>query len=145
MIKVTSIRHIKDEPCDEIWLIVRSLKHQVKDARQVKVLSTSSELFSKYLQLKNAGEWSEKTFKDVYVPMFLAQMREKGARDALNYLHRQDKAGKTVCLACFCPDERLCHRSIVAGLLRGCGCNVRTDTGESFAEYFAQFQNEQAT
>lgn len=145
MIKVTSIRHIKDEPCDEIWLIVRSLKHQVKDARQVKVLSPSSELFSKYLQLKNAGEWSEKTFKDVYVPMFLAQMREKGARDALNYLYRQDKAGKTVCLACFCPDERLCHRSIVAGLLQGCGCNVRTDTGESFAEYFAQFQNEQAT
>lgn len=144
MIKVTSIRHIKDELCDEIWLIVRSLKHQVKDARQVKVLSPSSELFSKYLQLKNAGEWSEKTFKDVYVPMFLAQMRERGARDALNYLYRQDKAGKTVCLACFCPDERLCHRSIVAGLLQGCGCNVRTDTGESFAEYFAQFQNEQA-
>lgn len=142
MIKVTSIQHIKDEPCDEVWMIVRSLKHRVRNAKQVKALSPSSELFSKYLRLKKAGEWSSETFDEAYVPVFLAQMKEKEARDALNYLYSQDKAGKTICLACFCPDEHLCHRSIVAGLLQGCRCNVKTDSGESFEEYYSLFKNQ---
>lgn len=142
MIRVTSIRHINDEPSDEVWIIVRSLKHQVKNAKQIKVLSPSSELFGKYLHLKKDGEWSPKSFKEIYAPDFLAQMRAQDAREALNYLYKQDKAGKTICLACFCPDEHLCHRSIVAGLLQGCGCNVKNDSGESFEEYYFLFKNQ---
>jgi uncharacterized protein YeaO (DUF488 family) len=141
LIRVTSIRHIKDSPADEVWLIVRSLKKPIAGTKQVKALSPSNELFRKYLQLKAAGNWSEQTFADVYVPTFLAEMQNKEARAALNYLYLQDKRGKNICLACFCPDERLCHRSIVAGLLQGCGCDVQTDSGDSYTKYFALFKS----
>lgn len=141
MIRVTSIRHIKDSPADEVWLIVRSLKKPIAGTKQVKALSPSNELFRKYLQLKEAGNWSEQTFAEVYAPTFLAEMQSKEARAALNYLYLQDKRGKTSALLVFARMNVLCHRSIVAGLLQGCGCNVQTDSGESYTKYFALFKS----
>lgn len=35
-----------------------------------------------------------------------------------------DRNGKCICLACFCPDETLCHRSIVASILQYAGIAI---------------------
>ena len=51
-------------------------------------------------------------------------MRSSAVRDKLTELIRIDRQGKRICLACFCPDETLCHRSIVAGILQYAGIPV---------------------
>lgn len=43
-------------------------------------------------------------------------------------------------LACFCGDETLCHRSIVAGLLQGAGADVRLASGADYSRYFEAFR-----
>ncbi|WP_155957648.1 hypothetical protein [Eubacterium sp. 14-2] len=36
-----------------------------------------------------------------------------------------DKQGKRICLVCFCLDETLCHRSIIAGILQCTGIQIQ--------------------
>jgi len=142
MIRTITIRNIKERVFDETWIIVRSLKQNIKGATQIAQLSPSSDLFFKYLDLKKQKQWNQTSFDNIYVPSYLQQIRhDQQAIDLLNYLYRQDKAGKNICLACFCTDEDLCHRSIVAGLLQGVGAHVKTDTGKDYTEYYEIFKN----
>ena len=129
-----------------IWAIVRSLKHQKPGMIQVKDLSPSKELFHKYLSLKAVGRWNEATFKEIYVPRFLYEIRSnKKAIDLLNEIYKIDKAGGDIALVCFCHEEDKCHRSIIAGLLQAVGCNVKTLTGNDYAAYHEMFKNTDIT
>lgn len=143
MIRITSIRGIKDDTYDEIWAIVRSMKSQSNTIKQVIALAPSENLFHKYLTLKKEHVWNKQMFDNVYVPQFMSEMFNKISSDALNYLYAQDKMGKKICLVCFCPDEKLCHRSIIAGLLQGTGCNVITDTKTDYSDYYRLWANMQ--
>lgn len=137
MIKVTSLRGIRRGQYDEIWAIVRSLKNtSVPEMKQVPVLSPSSNLFHAYLKLRDSGQWNKETFKRFYVPTFLKEMHGAEAKQKLQELVQLDKEWQSICLACFCPDESLCHRSIVAALLQGLGCQVRTDSGIINQNYY---------
>ena len=116
---------------DETWAIVRSLKKKKKseirlyDIRQVIDLSPSRELFNLYRKWVAEGYWNEDTFNTCYVPTFLRQLKhDKRAKDKLNELYLKDKQGKKILLLCYCKDEHICHRSIIAGVLMGVGCNV---------------------
>lgn len=129
MITITNIRNINYTEYDEVWAIVRSLRNPGK-MKHVPELSPSWNLFKKYLSLRDSGKWSAAAFQDVYVPTFLQEIRNAAARRKLTELIELDRQGKRICLACFCPDETLCHRTIVAGILQYAGiqvCGVRGD------------------
>lgn len=143
MIVITNIRNINNDNYDEIWAIVRSLKHNNGAIKQVTSLSPSTELFYKYLSLKNNGNWDKNAFDTIYVPQFIREIRKQpDAIEKLGYLYQQDKMNKKICLVCFCTDETLCHRSIIAGLLQGVGANVITETQNDYSKYFEMFKKE---
>lgn len=124
MITITDIRSVNRSAYDEVWAIVRSLKYPGK-MKQVAELSPSWDLFKKYMQLRDAGRWNTATFQNIYVPTFLKEMQAEAARKKLAELVKLDQQGKRICLVCFCGDETLCHRSIVAGILQHAGISVQ--------------------
>lgn len=124
MIYTNCIKKAKKSDYDEIWAIVRSMKTSNANIKQVQILSPSYALFKTYLDLKNAGNWNQETFNNIYKPQFLKEMQNPQAQQMLDELCRIDKAGYKICLVCFCDDYSLCHRSLVAELLIAKGCNV---------------------
>lgn len=147
---------------DELWFIMRSMdwfvyekigsrfkqydKTKIKQANyrllmqpNVKVideLSPSRELFQFYMSCKNKGTWNGNTFIHKYVPRFIHEIySEQDSKDRLNELWSLDKQGKTILLVCSCQEENMCHRSIIAGLLHGVGCNVISAFGNSISQY----------
>lgn len=143
MIIIDRINGIKQGECDEVWAIVRSFKNSSPWIKQVADLSPSSALFRQYNNIwKPNGEWNRDTFQQKYTPTFLRQIaQDPKAIALLNELWRKDKEGKTIGLVCFCTDETMCHRSIIAGILQGVGCNVRTRTNTDYSHFYTQFQN----
>lgn len=107
---------------DELWFIVRSagkcmdLIRNSKKCKWIPDLSPQSELFHKYLDLKQRN-WNEQTFQSVFVPTFINNLKcnPKG----LEYLKLLEQEGfnKHIELICFCDHEELCHRSIIGGIL----------------------------
>lgn len=138
MITITNIRDVIPNHFDETWAIVRSLRGSHPKIIQVVDLSPSWDLFSKYRTLVNEGRWGRETFHEIYVPQFLHEMHSTKAKSLLNQLYLLDKSGKNICLFCYCSEECLCHRSIIAGLLQGCGCNVNGVLGD-YSEYFDMY------
>lgn len=122
------IRNIKDlsKDNDNQWLIVRSANNISEWMTYVPALSPSKELFFKYLDLKKKGQWGRETFEEIYVPIFLKDIKSNmdNSKNVLNQVYKMDKSGMDITIACFCQFESLCHRSIIAGLLMGVGCNV---------------------
>lgn len=133
MITITNIRNINYAAHDEVWAIVRSIKNPGR-MKQIPELSPSWILFKKYLSLRDSGEWNAAAFQDVYVPTFLQEIRNAAARRKLTELIELDRQGKSICLACFCPDETLCHRSIIAGILQYTGIAIH-GVKEDYSQY----------
>lgn len=138
MININSIEEVRVEDFDEAWAIVRKLKSNPDNFRQVEDLSPSLELLNRYLELKENGEWNEETFNKVYVPAFLKELRDNPkAWELLNDLYRRDLNGEKICLACFCIDEQICHRSIIAGILQGMGADVIAKS--DYSQYYDMY------
>ena len=138
MIFIGNIRQISNI-YDENWLIVRSAKSVPKFSKQVIELSPSKELFYKYLNASKAGLYNDQWFMDNYVPKFLKEIKEnKKALALLDELYNKSKT-LNIMLSCFCPDETLCHRSIIAGLLLGAGANI--DCNPDYIKYWHMFQS----
>ena len=131
MITVTDIWTAKNGSYDEVWAVVRSIKNAPEGFRQVREPSPSWELFQEYRGLQARGEWGKEAFDDRYVPRFLEEMKGPAARKILDVLISKGSQGKHVCICCFCKDERLCHRSILAGILQGKTevCGMSADYG----------------
>lgn len=100
MIIVTNIRNVDYTAYDEVWAIVRSLKHPEK-MKHVPELSPSLKLFKQYLQLRNTGRWNSKAFQDLYVPTFLQEMQTAAARKKLNELVWLDRHERRIALILF--------------------------------------------
>lgn len=129
MIKIGRISDIGTD-FDENLLIVRSAKNIPKHAVWEPLLSPSKQLFHSYLEAKKAGWFDENWFQQNYVPQFLHEMASShAARDLLNRLY-VDSRSRNILLACYCTDEKLCHRSILAGMLLGAGASI-----ECIADY----------
>ena len=142
MIYIKSIRNVKYDEHDEIWAIVRSMKNPNSHITQVAALSPTLNLFFKYRELAAKNAWNKDAFKNIYVPQFLQDLKanQQETYAMLNKLWDLDRQGKNICLVCFCPNETMCHRSIIAGLLQGVGCNVITETGDDYTHYYKMFQ-----
>ena len=87
-------------------------------------------LFKKYLQLRDTGKWNADAFRSIYVPTFLKEMSGIEPKRKLSELIELDRQGKRICLICFCHDETLCHRSIIAGILQYAGIHVQGVKGD---------------
>lgn len=141
MITITSFAKLKNpEQYDHVYAIVRSLKNKSRHIEQVDALSPSLFLLNKYLDLKKNGLWNQQAFQEQYVPAFLIQMHCPEAVKWLNRLYQMDKNGQNIALICFCPNPALCHRSIIAGLLAGVGCQIQTDGFLPDTSYLTRYQ-----
>lgn len=139
MISIKRISEVRRGEYDDVFAIVRSMKSQSDFIKQEALLAPSANLFYKYLDLKKAGEWNQNSFNNIYVPIFLRELKgNKHAIDKLNEIYRLGR-DKNIALCCFCTDQDLCHRSIVAGLLQGAGSRVNIQG--DYTKYFEMFQN----
>ena len=136
MIRITSIRNAPTQ--NEVWAIVRSLKSSRANWTQVTELSLSWDLFKNYLNTKNAGQFSEQWFDEIYVPIFLKEMQSPLAVRRLTELVNKTN---DITLFCYCPDEKFCHRSIIAGILQGLGAEVMTDSNKNYSFYYKQYKS----
>lgn len=85
-------------------------------------LAPSPELMSLVQAAKKGGYWNQEYFNREYRDRFLKEIAEsQNAKNVLNKIYLQAMNGRNIALACFCGNEEMCHRSIVAGLLQGYG------------------------
>ncbi|MBD5584299.1 MAG: DUF488 domain-containing protein [Clostridia bacterium] len=140
MIFIGRINEVKPGEYDETYAIVRSMKNPSPWMAQLVALSPSKALFFDYLSLKKAGTWNADTFKERYVPMFMQEIAQPAPRKVLEQLVEYDRMGRKMALVCFCPDETLCHRSIVAGILQGMGADVRLRSGADYSAYYERYK-----
>lgn len=136
MITIQCISQVNYSEYDEVWAIVRSLKYGNSHVRHVPELSPSWSLFQQHLQLRKDGQWNEETFQKIYVPQFLKEMQGSLQQRLLNELFA---TRRRICLVCFCPEEALCHRSIIGGMLQGAGADVR-GLSRDYSDYFEQYK-----
>lgn len=139
MITTLNIREAQKGEYDDVWAIVRFYKGKSSWIKQVSDLAPSKSLCLKYNRLKDEGKWNKSAFENIYLPEFLNEMCCEQARKRLNELYKADRAGKNIALLCFCQDESLCHRSIIAGILQGVGCNVHTKLDKDYSKYYQDY------
>ena len=121
---------------DKVFLIVRSAKSH-KYIEQVQELSPQPSLFSLYRRLEKSGKWDKDAFDNIYVPRFIYDLKHSpNAMEKIKELFYADKAGMNICLCCYCSNEVICHRSIIAGILQGLGCNVAITSGNDYSYYY---------
>lgn len=137
MVTVRQLSKINYNEYDEIWAIVRSLKYDNPNIRQVPELSPAWGLFNQHLRMKEDGIWNKDTFESIYVPQFLKYMRGREQQALMNELFNTKKH---ICLVCFCPEEELCHRSIVGGMLQGAGLEVG-GLSRDYSHYFSWWKD----
>lgn len=137
MVTILRIQDVDYEKYSEVWAIVRSLKYANPKIKHVPELSPSWGLFNTYLRMKENGQWNEETFRKVYVPQFLKEMKGKEQQRLMNELF---STTKSIALVCFCPEEELCHRSIIGGMLQGAGLDVK-GLHNDYSYYFDWYKN----
>ena len=121
-----------------VILIARSpgsLKRLIDDGRLewMPELSPSPALLAKVNTWKKQGIWNEETFRREYVPLFAKESSEISFRKALNKLYKRSENGEKIALTCFCPEEIMCHKSFVLGLLQAVGCET---AGRDYSPYW---------
>lgn len=142
MITVANIRDIEPNQYDEVWAIVRSPKNAPKWMRHVPELSPSWSLFELYRKRRAGFQWTKTVFEDEYVPRFLDEMQMQAAREKLNELYLRSHKGEHIAIACFCTDVEKCHRSIIASLLKGVGCEVEMLGGAVNEAFSKRYQSD---
>ena len=121
MLHTGTFKDIDPNKYDEIWLIVRSLRRMPDNPKgnikHVPTLSPSLNLFYEYNNLRNRGCWNANAFETGYKPKFLQEMKGYSQQNMLKELAQKSKT-KDILIVCFCENENMCHRSLVAKLVR---------------------------
>lgn len=134
MIKVGNVSELNEYLYDENWLIVRKPDEIPAFAKHEPLLSPSPELFRKYREAFHAGLFGQEFFAQVYVPQFLKELAENAEAMAVLKSLVKESTSKDILLACYCENESLCHRSIIAGVLLGMGAEI--DTNLKYQRYY---------
>ena len=107
----------KSDHYDQVWLIVQS-PDRARDLldnpkfKWVPDLSPTKSLFLDHLKWRKSGNWNLSVFQNYYKPRFLSGLRNKVSMDKVSELKELIKT-QDICIACYCDNESLCHRSIV--------------------------------
>lgn len=135
---IDNIRNISNNSDYENIIIVRSLKHAINGASHQPILSPSVSLLCDYQKWAKQGNWNAEKFASDYVPRFIHEIKHNpNAIALLDELYKRSKSDD-IALYCFCQDETLCHRSIVAGMLLGAGANI--SCSEDYRKYWQIFK-----
>jgi uncharacterized protein (DUF488 family) len=138
MIKLRNLKKVNSQEFDEIWVICRSVKlcnnfiQNNDNVYHVPELSPENSLFYWYLNQKKAGNWNPESFQAGYVPAFIKSLNNPQAQARLQELLFKSR-NKDIALVCFCPDETMCHRSIVGGILLNMGADIECNS--DYAKY----------
>lgn len=133
MIKIGRIYDI-DKYSGNVWLIVRSPDVIPEGVTHVPQLAPSKELFQKYREAYHSGTFGKNFFDTIYVPQFIKELSEnKAALDIFGELKRKSFADD-YCLCCYCENEAMCHRSIIAGILLGMGAKI--EAKKEYIKYY---------
>ena len=126
MIRVGNAAEADKNRYDANWLIVRKPDEMPDFVKHEPLLSPSPGLFRLYREAFHAGRFDRSFFENVYVPRFLSELiGNKEALALLDQLARRS-GEEDILLACYCEDETMCHRSIIAGILLGMGADIET-------------------
>lgn len=134
------------EKYETVWFITRDateVMEFVSAHPQVHVqpgLSPQPELFSRYREFAGLGQWDQRTFDEFYVPRFLKDLSDHPEGIALLQELKERSAREEIALACFCETERMCHRSIVGGILWNMGASI--DCDPAYRKYKLPWQHE---
>lgn len=138
MIYIDQIPNIYISDYDEVWWIVRSPDSPPKEEKLVRSLVPSKELFLRYRKAFHAGQFGPEFFQKEYIPQFISELsKNEDAKVDLDYLCREGSR-RNIVLGCYCENEALCHRSIIAGILLGLG--VEIDTSTEYRKYYEMFR-----
>lgn len=126
MIYIGTVSEMNPSAYAENWMIVRAPDEIPAWARHEPDLSPSPALFADYRKAFVSGAFGRDYFDRVYIPRFLRELAEnEKAQALLEELARRSRQ-EDLFLCCYCQDETLCHRSIIAGVLLGMGAAIRT-------------------
>jgi hypothetical protein len=81
-----------------------------------------SEEAHKYIN--NNHVWDEFVFKKVYLPNFISHLSTISAKKELAEITSKLEQGQDVYYACYCQDIKICHRRIIAGIIKKQGFQV---------------------
>lgn len=124
MIYIDNI-HNQFSPDTIVWAIIRSNKNIPCGIQWIPDLAPSWDLFNRYIAWRSKKQWNTKCFIEEYVPQYLKELKYSDkAIQAIERLKMLTSMGRSVALVCFCQDQNLCHRSILAGVLQGMGFAV---------------------
>ena len=140
-VRICRISELVQDEKTSSYAIVRSMKNKSKWIEQLSALSPSKDLFFKYRNLANNGLWNKTSFNDIYVPQFITEMHSPEAKASLSDILQRSAKGESIALACFCTDETMCHRSIIAGILQGAGVDVETTSNADYSHFFNIWKN----
>lgn len=139
MIKTGNIHQI-NHSCNENWLIVRSPGEMPENVKHIPALAPSPDLFKKYRAAFHSGCFNKAFFDEIYVPQFLRELSKNAKALALLRELKEHSLKRDYFLCCFCEDEALCHRSIIAGILLGMGSEI--ETSAEYIQYYKMFVTE---
>lgn len=111
MIILTSFKDSGLVKADIKLQVTRSNKNILPGWIHVPQLSPSWQLFNKVMDWKMQLIWNKKW--DEYKELFLKEMARLEPQRYLKHMALRIKEGKTIALACYCPDNEYCHRSLV--------------------------------
>lgn len=122
MLYTGSFKDIDPERYDEIWLIVRQLSYVPRNPKgnikHVRILSPSKKLLFESKDAQHRKVWDKRYFDEIYAPAFLREMLSSPqAMEKLREL-ADISVSKDILIACYCPDGRECHRSLVERIVR---------------------------
>lgn len=138
MIRIERIPDISITEYDEVWWIVRSPDSLPKEEKLVQSLAPSKELFLRYRKAFHAGQFDPEFFQKEYVPQFVSELsKNEDAKEMLDYLYREGSR-RNIVLGCYCENETLCHRSIIAGILLGMGAQIKAE--QEYLIYYELYQ-----
>lgn len=116
MLFIGRIQDLDPEDYDEVWLCVRSLRSAPKASNvptyHKPVLSPSVNLLNTALKFQKSNNWNEETFNNNFAPVFYNEMLNEKPLSELRKLAELSKT-KNICVACYCENENLCHRSLL--------------------------------
>lgn len=124
-ITIAKVGTINTEGFDRAYVCVRSMTAPVEGATQLAALAPSKELFRDYRRWVAKGVWNQEKFDSEYKPRFLEEvMNSREAVRLIRAMVKHSREGMKIALMCYCKDYSLCHRSILAEILRGAGAEV---------------------
>jgi len=120
MLYTAQIQDLNPNEYDEIWLCVRSLRSAPKPSAtptyHKPVLSPSTNLLSKALQMQKSNNWTKESFDEIFKPTFFKEMLQEKPLKELHKLADLSKT-KNICIACYCDTDYLCHRYLIEQII----------------------------